>query len=317
MIKIDRLIGTILLLQSKKFILANEIAEYFSVSVRTVYRDIQTLDEAGVPIVYTHGEGYSLMEGYNVPPLMFTAEEVSGLFLGGKFALKVTDASIHKPIISALAKIRSVLPEKTKDYIEKLSSSIHLAFGFNVEKKYENKVQSDIQEALATSKLLEIEYYTQSRDSLSKRIVEPVGLVYYGNSWHLIAYCRMRKDFRDFRLDRIKTLFVSSDRFKRRENFNISELVNHWREFEKTNAIEIKFIVQNPEIAQEIRLRYRNGYLCDEKTENGFVFTYLVPDTDLVKFLFVSYGAKVKIISPENVRIELLESVKEILKLYS
>lgn len=313
--KIDRLMGIILLLQSKRTISAHEIADYFDVSVRTIYRDIQTLDEAGVPIVSNPGEGYSLIEGYHLPPLMFTTEEASALFLGGEFAMKATDPSLHKPIISAHAKIRSVLPEETKDYIEKIRTATHLAIGIGVDRKYDNKVHSDVQEGIANNKVLQIEYYTQSRDTLSKRYIEPSGIVYYGGAWHLIAYCQTRNDFRDFRMDRIKTLLLTSHSFKPREKFIPNRYVRELQNLDRLNSTEVKLLVRK-DTADEVRIRFRYGYFCDEETKDGFIFTYLVPNTELLKYWVISYGDRIKILEPQELQKEIFDKAKAICELY-
>lgn len=313
--KIDRLMGIILMLQSKRTISAHEIADYFDVSVRTIYRDIQTLDKAGVPIVSNPREGYSLIEGYHLPPVMFTAEEASALFLGAEFVLKATDPSLHKPIILAYAKILSILPEQTKDYIEKIRTATHLSIGIGVDRKYDNKVHSDVLEGIVNNKVLKIEYFAQSRGKLSSRYIEPLGIVYYGGAWHLIAYCQTRKDFRDFRMDRIKTLLLTSYSFKPLEKFIPSKYVQKLQTLDKLNSTEVKLFVRK-DTADEIRIRFRYGYFCDEETKDGFIFTYLVPNTELLKYWVISYGEKIKILQPKILQNEILERAKAICGLY-
>jgi len=110
--RIDRLTAIILMLQSHRVVTAEQLAEYFEISVRTVYRDIAALGEAGVPIVAETGVGYSLMRGYNLPPVMFTQSEAAALFMSGQLAEQFGDESLQKSLSGALLKIQSALPER-------------------------------------------------------------------------------------------------------------------------------------------------------------------------------------------------------------
>src|SRR5215470_11326042 len=121
--RVDRLVAIALRLQSRRVVRAEDIAARFEISVRTVYRDLEALGEAGIPILAEAGVGYSLVKGYHLPPVMFTAEEASALFTGGKFVEHLTDASLRKQMDSALLKIRSVLPRDRQDYLDRLERS--------------------------------------------------------------------------------------------------------------------------------------------------------------------------------------------------
>src|SRR6266513_507356 len=121
--RVDRLMAMVVRLQSRRVVRAEDIAAHFEISVRTVYRDIAALGEAGIPIMAEAGVGYSLVKGYLLPPVMFTAEEASALSIGGKLVEHLTDASLRKQMDSALLKIRSVLPRDRQDYLDRLERS--------------------------------------------------------------------------------------------------------------------------------------------------------------------------------------------------
>src|SRR6266513_1557724 len=121
--RVDRLMAIVVRLQSRRVVRAEDIAAHFEISVRTVYRDIAALGEAGIPIMAEPGVGYGLVKGYHLQPVMFTAEEASALFLGGKLVEHLTDASLWKQMESALLKIRSVLPRDRQDYLDRLERS--------------------------------------------------------------------------------------------------------------------------------------------------------------------------------------------------
>src|SRR5437870_10711526 len=121
--RVDRLMAMVLRLQSRRVVRAEDIAAHFEISVRTVYRDIAALGEAGVPIMAEAGIGYSLVKGYHLPPVMFTTEEASALSTGGQLVEHLTDASLRRQMESALLKIRSVLPRDRQDYLDRLRRS--------------------------------------------------------------------------------------------------------------------------------------------------------------------------------------------------
>ena len=124
----DRLVAMVLFLQGRRVVRARDLAARFEITERTVYRDIAALGEAGVPIMGEAGVGYSLMKGYQLPPVMFTADEATSLFVGGELVKQLTDASLQVPMVSALEKLRAVLPRDRQDHVERLAQRT-LVFG--------------------------------------------------------------------------------------------------------------------------------------------------------------------------------------------
>src|SRR6266487_605871 len=122
--RIDRLAAILIQLQSRRLVKAQDIAEKFSISLRTVYRDIPALDEAGVPVIGEAGKGYKLMEGYKLPPVMFNQDEASALLTAAKLVQSKTDESTSGHYISALDKIKAVLRMTEKDHIEEIDGHI-------------------------------------------------------------------------------------------------------------------------------------------------------------------------------------------------
>src|SRR5215831_5717379 len=124
--RIDRVTAVLIQLQSKKVVKAQDIAERFNISLRTVYRDINTLQEAGVPLIGEAGVGYSIMDGYRLPPVMFTREEATAFLTAEKLMEKLTDPSSDENYKSAMYKIRSVLRLAEKDFLENIDGHIEV-----------------------------------------------------------------------------------------------------------------------------------------------------------------------------------------------
>jgi len=200
--RISRLIAILTQMQTKRVLTSTTLAEKFGISVRTIYRDIKTLEQAGVPILTEDGKGYSLMEGYRIPPVMFTENEANALVTAEQLVLKNRDNSLVKEYISAVNKIKAVLLYSTKDKIELLANRIGVSPGLP-NTSTSNSVTL-IQNALTTFKVLHITYHSKNKNENTERDIEPFALYYsMEESWALVAYCRLRKDFRMFRLDRI------------------------------------------------------------------------------------------------------------------
>ncbi|NCI45519.1 helix-turn-helix transcriptional regulator [Sediminibacterium soli] len=209
--RIDRMAAILIQLQSKRVVKAQEIADRFSVSLRTVYRDIRALDESGVPIIGEAGTGYSIMEGYRLPPVMFTKEEATALLTAEKLVGKLTDTATREVYQAAMFKIKSVLRMTEKDHLENMDRHIEVVEVPAYSKtKTENAYIQQILKAIAGKLVLNIDYFAEHNQEITNRNAEPVGIYLMGRYWYLIAYCHLRKDYRTFKIDNIRYLSVTS-----------------------------------------------------------------------------------------------------------
>ena len=208
--RLSRLTAILTQLQTKRLTTATELAHKFSVSVRTIYRDIKALEQAGVPILTEDGRGYTLMEGYSIPPVMFTEAQANALILAEQLVAKNKDASFIKDYTEAIEKIKAVLRYNVKDKAALLTERTRFSQNLNSEKNSDNL--SNLQAALTNFRLTKIEY-TNEAGASNNRLIEPFALVSTTENWLLIAWCRLRKEFRYFRLDRIKKLAILSENF--------------------------------------------------------------------------------------------------------
>jgi predicted DNA-binding transcriptional regulator YafY len=208
--RLSRLTAILTQLQTKRLLTASELANKFSVSIRTIYRDIKALEQAGVPILTEEGKGYTLMEGYRIPPIMFTENQANALILAEQLILKNKDASFVKDYSEAIEKIKAVLGHTVKDKANLLSERTRFSQNINSEKNSNNL--SDLQFALTNFYLTKIEYINESNKA-TDRLIEPFALLSTHENWLLVAWCRLRTEFRFFRLDRIKKLHILSEKF--------------------------------------------------------------------------------------------------------
>lgn len=207
--RISRLTAILIQLQTKRLLTATSLADKFNVSVRTIYRDIRTLEQAGVPILTEDGKGYTLMEGYSVPPVMFTEAQANALIMAEQLVLKNKDTSFIKEYSGAIEKIKSVLRYHIKEKANLLSERTRFDQNLNRERNSDNL--SDLQFAITNFCLTKIEY-SNGQNENTTRLIEPFALLSTEN-WLLIAYCHLREEFRFFRLDRIQKMEVLAEKF--------------------------------------------------------------------------------------------------------
>ena len=208
--RLSRLSAILIQIQTKRIVTATELAKKFQVSKRTIYRDLKALENAGVPIFTEEGKGYSLMEGYKLAPVMFSEKEANALILAEQLVLKNKDASFIKDYFQAIDKVKAILRYAEKDKAQILTQRTQYNEIKDLERNSANL--SDIQYALTNHLVLNIDYQNKEEQA-SHRQIEPFALVSSEN-WYLIAYCRLRKEFRFFRLDRIQKLDLSNEKFE-------------------------------------------------------------------------------------------------------
>ncbi|HWW42740.1 YafY family protein [Pedobacter sp.] len=210
--RLSRLTAILTQLQAKRLLTASELANKFLVSNRTIYRDIKALEQAGVPILTEDGKGYTLMDGYRIPPIMFSESEANALITAEQLILKNKDASFVKEYSEAINKIKSVLRNTTKDKANLLSNRI--VFRQNTNNDRTSNYLSVLQLALTNFNLAQIKYHSTDTHQTTERTIEPFAIYSTQENWLLIAFCRLRKDFRAFRLDRIQHLNILNDKFE-------------------------------------------------------------------------------------------------------
>lgn len=257
--RIERISAILIQLQSKKIVKAQEIAKRFDISLRTVYRDMKALEATGVPILAEAGYGYSLVEGYKLPPVQFTLSEATAFLTAEKLIEQLTDKSMTAGYQSAMYKIKALSKNSDKQYLETLDENIavlsnpYMPSGIDKPDVLKTSIQ-----AISNKHVLRLHYFANHNQVLSERSVEPVGVFFQFGKWYLIAYCHLRKDYRNFRADRIKS---------------ISELE---QQFEKVHPTLKKYLKQisKDEQLHTVVLRVENEalkYLGEQKYYNGFV----------------------------------------------
>ncbi|MCA9669547.1 MAG: YafY family transcriptional regulator [Myxococcales bacterium] len=221
----DRLFQIVQRLRRRGATTAAQLAHWLEVSERTIYRDIQDLVASGVPIRGEAGVGYLLERGFDLPPLMFTESEIEALVLGARLIKSCADAKLARAAEEALLKVEGALPERLRARLseEKLFAPMSL-----VSEQVAAHL-AEIREAIHSSNKVSFDYIDR-HDAPTQRTVHPLGLFYWGRVWSLGAWCELRDDFRNFRLDRMTDLQTRPDRFEAVEGRTLVDMFRQYRE---------------------------------------------------------------------------------------
>ncbi len=310
--RIDRLNAILVLMQTRRVVKASEIAERFDIGLRTVYRDIRALENAGIPIGAQAGMGYFLAEGFHLPPIMLTRAEAGALLLGAKLVEKFSDLRVNHHFAGALDKIRAVLGDEDKDSLSRLDNLITVlnASAPDTEAHGDGQWLMDIQSVLAQSRVISMDYYAGYKDELTTRSVEPLGLCFYGGHWHLLAYCRLRRDYRDFRVDRIRTVSVVDESFDRSRHGDLEKLVRHIVMAADLKSAKLRF---TPQAARQIRdQKYYFGFVRQWQGDNAVDMEFLVPSYGSLSRWLLSLLDQVMVLSPDILRQTIAEHARKL-----
>lgn len=305
--KLDRITAILTQLQSKPIVRAQDLAEKFEVSVRTIYRDVKTLENAGIPIVGEAGSGYSLMEGYKLPPVMFTKEEVLSFITAEKLMQKFSHESLGNHYKTAMEKLRSVLRNSDKNLIQNIENQIDI---FDYSPKSDDSIKNVIPiilESIAEKRQLSIEY--QSVDAqVSNRTIEAIGIFYEFTYWYIMAFCTLRKDFRQFRVDRILKISKTETSFSQ----EYGKINDHRRIASKTTT-KVKLLVDKKIMGYLINSKSYYGLIEEKETENGIEMTFETEwiDEGFPRWL-ITFADYATILEPELLKTKMKDLVQKL-----
>ena len=313
--RIDRLTAILLQLQTKRILTGKEIAERYGICLRTVYRDIRALEDAGVPIGSEPGLGYFLAPGYHLPPVMFTNKEARALLLGGKLVEKFSDLATNRHYACALDKIKAVMNEPEKERLNTLSTHIQvLQHAPRQPDGFPHDLLPDIQGILGRNQVIRIDYTSGYKAETTRRAVEPLGLCFYAQHWHLLAFCRLRQDYRDFRVDRIRSVDPTGETFDAFRRDNLSGLIVKMIRESDVYPACVRFAKSMVPVVGD--QKYYFG-LVDEKTVGDKVeMHFLTASYDHLTHWLISYIDTVEVISPDALKQSMTEHVARLFAHY-
>lgn len=305
--RLQRISALLVQLQSRPIVKASQMAERFGVSLRTIYRDISTLTEAGVPICGNAGVGYSLVEGYRLPSLMFTKEEAIAFLTAEKIIEQLTDSQNSSYFHQGMDKIRAALRSVDKQYLHNMDNTVAVYKSRQAGESLPNLMQV-ILSSINDKLIVEIGYCNADNNK-SQRALEAVGITYSHPRWYLSAWCHLRQEYRMFRLDRIASITTSGNR--------------HTKEHPPLEAL---LGCDNPECLSEVILHtskevsshyadrcYFMGLVKERELENGQVEqTYMTYSLDLLARWVLANADTTKVITPTEVKSRIKQIIQKL-----
>jgi predicted DNA-binding transcriptional regulator YafY len=310
----DRLLAIILELQDRKHVRAEDLAAIFEVSKRTIYRDIQALCEAGVPVVAVTGQGYSLLEGYFLPPVSFSPDEALLLILGSEVMAQNFDAQYRTVARSARRKIEAVLPEALHEQVRALQNQISFVAANNADSPVSYDYLLQLRRAILERRTVRLHYHQRFPEAgespHSIREVTPQRLVHRANAWYLSAYCHLRQEIRHFRLDRIERLELLPQTFADPTSPEVNQP-------QSTTPRNLVIRALFDKAAARWLPEARSFYIVEEtETEAGYLVTLTVRQEQEVLPWLLSWGSQVRILEPGSLRRKMAEEAAKMAQHY-
>jgi len=305
----DRLLAIVLELQNKGTVRAEDLAGTFSVTKRTIYRDVQALSEAGVPVAAEPGVSYSLIEGYFLPPVNLTNDEAMMLILGADFVSHSFGREYCDVASSAMRKVEAALPKLKRVEVQEQKRSMWFLSMSHGDKGREAEILKKVRRAVIERKTVRFTYYkryVQESEGPLTREVDPYILWHISGNWLVGGYDHLRKATRSFRLSRIEKLEITEKIFTRPKNF-----LKDFGQDQKFDVI-VKAVFSN-HVARWV-LESRPFFLAHHrKTAQGLQVTLKSNNADQVIPWLLSWGSHVKVLSPETIRKRLAAEAEKML----
>ena len=316
--RFDRIVAILIQLQSKRVVKAQELAERFEVSLRTIYRDIRSLEASGVPIYSEAGVGYSLVEGYRLPPVMFTREEASSFIAAEKLMETFIDKELGKHYASAMFKIKSVLKNTDKDWLTSIESKVIMQPpSVNLFNEKVPEAMSILFKSIADKTQVKLNYQAFDAEEASERSIEPVGIFHDNNNWYIFGFCHLRNDYRQFRADRIQGIEIKNIAFTK-EHQPLEFYLNKEKECPTTKVV----LLVDKKIGKYLDFEKKyHGFVSQKKIGQQLEMTFLSRDIEngfpRWVLMFADYAT---IIEPQRLKdrmLEMLENYKTNLLQYN
>lgn len=307
--KLHRLLAITMLLLSRRRMSGQELADQFEVSLRTIYRDLETINSAGIPVISYAGAdgGYEIMDQYRIDRQMVTLEELHSIVI----ALRGMQASLDdKDMDHLLAKVGALVAKSEQNRQEKepLIFDTRPWRGGQAEKE----TMTRLRQAAKNRNVVRF-FYTNAEGIAAERAVEPIGLVWKGYSWFLYAYCRLRGDYRTFRLSRIKQLRIEMEVFPRKD-VTLEDLDARWLKRERAEYVRMVL-----RFHPRVRVRVEEYFGEDriEVQEDGSLLVSAEhPAESWLYGHLLSYGSDVKVMEPKHLADTIKKQAEQTFRQY-
>lgn len=306
--RFDRIVAILIQLQSKRIVKAHELASRFEVSLRTIYRDIRTLEASGVPLYSEAGIGYSLMEGYRLPPVMFTREEASSFIAAEKLMQKFTDRELARHYASAAIKLKAVLQHSDKGWVSSIESNVLMQPTSKLFNDQSPNALALLFKSIAEKVQVTMLYQAPEANHATARTIEPVGIFHDHNNWYTLGYCHLRQDYRQFRTDRIHGINITEIPFTK-EHPALETFLK--KDKAKYPTTKVRLLVDK-KIAKHLEYeRNYHGFVSEKAVGDYIEMSFQCPSIDEgFPRWYLMFGDCATILEPESLKVRVLELLK-------
>ena len=301
-----RLITLIFLLQNKPNQKASQLAEKLGVSLRTVHRYFEMLDDMGIPVYAERGPygGFSLVRGYKIPPLIFSLEEAVAVYLGTSLVSEMWGELYRDAAQGAMAKLENILPNEQRGEIEWARRSLIATNLSRVESRQLFSILDDLRKAAHEHHQISVLYQSATEGKATKRKIDPYALVFRAGLWYLVGHCHLRKAPRTFRVDRIQKLRLLAQSFELPADFDVHRYLEHEFKAQPLIRARLQFVPEAVHIVKS------NQILWERVTENAdgsMVVTLAAPDLPWLASMTLSFANLVTVLEPPELRAMVID----------
>jgi len=292
-----RLLSLIMLLQSKPSWKALELATELNVSERTIHRYMGMLGEMGIPICSERGPygGFSLMRGYKLPPLLFTAEEATVLYMGAHLVREVWGQTYNDAVTAVTAKLDNVLPDDLRQEVARARQSLVVGGLTRMDYRRWETALHTLRQCIGGRRCVRLLYRSFARQESTERVVEPYGLTLQWGLWYLAGFCRLRQDLRTFRVDRIQEAASLQEPFTMPADFSVREYLARNMSFEPAYTVVARL---ESSIAPSVRERHGHWMEITDHADGSITARFGVAGLDWAAGWVLSCGPAARVLEP-------------------
>jgi predicted DNA-binding transcriptional regulator YafY len=300
--RFDRIVAILIQLQSKKIVKAQDLADRFGVSLRTIYRDIRSLETSGVPVYGEAGSGYMLVDGYRLPPVMFTREEASSFIAAEKLMSHFPDRELGQHYQSAMYKLKAVLRTSEKDLVNELGAKVLVRTPNHLFNQKAPNALATIFRSMGEKTQVVLDYEAIAAEAPSQRIIEPVGVFHENSQWYIYAYCHLRNDYRQFRTDRIHGMAATGKAFTQQHK----ALEDYLDSKKPVKLTKVRIAVDKPVAKYLSHERGNHGFVSEKNLGNRMEMTFMSPDLEngFARW-FLMFGDYATVLEPQALKVRL------------
>jgi predicted DNA-binding transcriptional regulator YafY len=301
-----RLLSLILLLQTRSTWKAGELAAELNVSERTIHRYMEMLEEMGIPLYSERGPygGFSLVRGYKLPPLIFTAEEATVLYMGATMIREVWGQTYEDAVTAVIAKLDNVLPDDLRQEVARARQSLVVeGLARRDYRPWEPTIHA-LRQCIGNRRCARLVYRGRSRQEATERVVAPYALTFQWGLWYLIGYCRLREDMRTFRVDRIQEITPLKDQFTIPRGFSVREYLVRTMRFEPKYRVAVHL---ETDVARQVHERHGHWMEIADHADGSITARFETATLDWASAWVLGHGSAARVLDPP----ELIERVQE------